>query len=676
MPFTPIGQRPESGFVRADADDDRFLRGALSHASRNIGSGVTASGANLDTVAAETFGLLDRAAGWVAERTGTSKGGAFGKLEKVYRERAMELYHLAEQKGDEDLMAQILQIIGGLPLNLLQAGGAVAVGATVAGPLAGPAVGFGGLGALSVASQGKEAMVIEGGKGVLIGALFPATAAYGAGSRATVVGGTTAALETLTGAEPKEAVLAGATTGILAAAGAKRRITARREAIESEAEPVKPPPLRKAATEKVPEPAPPVVEVTPRTQQAAAEFLSRDYADIEIPDKVINLNWRNIKGPDDFKRAVTQLVRIYSNEIDQARRGRITHEQTLRMAEELDMTVDGLLTRQKGQAFNAEQATAARFLLRDALEGWKRSADRIRTQGEKATDAERMEFLRWTARSESVMEHVLGMTAEAGRALSAFRIEAVPRVEQIRQMREMIRQAKGPKGKQVDVDSLADAVSQHTTPQGLANMAREIAKPTFGQKFVEFWINSLLSGPQTHIVNFTSNSAVSLWTIPEAYLAGGIGSLQRGVAWARGKPRPDTAYVREGNARLFGAVQGAREGLTVAWKVFRTGEALDPSTKLELLRHKAISGKLGSAIRVPGRFLVAADEFHKSVGRRQELNALAMRDALNKGLRGYDLSLHIRNFIRNPPEKAMLEAIHAGRKQTFTGVACNNSRIT
>jgi hypothetical protein len=84
---------------------------------------------------------------------------------------------------------------------------------------------------------------------------------------------------------------------------------------------------------------------------------------------------------------------------------------------------------------------------------------------------------------------------------------------------------------------------------------RDGAKVRKRDMFNELWINSLLSGPRTHVVNFTSNALVSLYTLPEQALTAGIGR----VLGTEGR-----ASVRAVGRRAVGMIQGAREGLALA----------------------------------------------------------------------------------------------------------------
>jgi hypothetical protein len=615
----------------------------------------------LQNQTANAFMLLDTGAQKLHEWTGLSKGDAFKRLEKLYRDEGNRLAATAESLGGSSIGAKALQVVGSLPLSLAEAGASALIG--------GPVKGFAALGALSEADKGPQAAALAALEGATVGKIFKGSEGVAKAPRAAGITAAGTGLGLARGEAPEDAALGGVTLGALSAAGLGRpRIVALETADDIISTRLRP----KARAErfdytKGPARAPAaeggeIAHVTPRTHAAAAAFLGRDYSELEIPDKVVNLNLKRIKGPDDLKRATAELVDIYKPEINEARRNEITLEQTSQMAEDLGMTVEQFLSRRKGAALNAEEITAYRVMNRSVLEQWKAAADLMRSG--RATDRDKAEFLRLTGLAEASLQQTLGASAEIGRALSAHRIEVGPSARELRGIKEAIGEFKaGGEG----VDAFAERVAAIDTPQGLSEFALNARKATTVDKILEVWINSLLSGPQTHAVNTLSNELVSYYTVPETYLAGAIGAARSTARRLVGKgAAEDRVYVSEGTQRLFGIIQSGGEGLRLAGKAFLHEQPSDPLSKVELQRFQSIGGRLGKAIRLPGRALLAEDEFYKARGRRQELNALAVRDGINLGKTGRELSKHIREFIKDPPEEAIEAATKVARVQTFT----------
>jgi hypothetical protein len=140
-------------------------------------------------------------------------------------------------------------------------------------------------------------------------------------------------------------------------------------------------------------------------------------------------------------------------------------------------------------------------------------------------------------------------------------------------------------------------------------------------------------------------------------IASGFGKIRKGG---------DKVLAKESIAKLYGLVEGGKEGLINAAKTFVRGEPTDPLTKIEARKYKAIPGLAGDVIRLPGRALMAEDEFFKSIGYRMELNALAVRKATEEGYKGRALSKRITEIKQKPPEEIKLAAINQSRYQTFT----------
>jgi hypothetical protein len=656
----------DPGLLRRSVEEGK--RG-LSAAGRNLAAGAVGSAASLDETTANLFMILDKGAQYLSQATGLSRGGAFQRVEKFFRDEAGQLTEAARKRAGTDLPSRIFQTLGGLPLGVAQAGAAATVG--------GPVAGFAGLGALSEAHRGPHEAALAAIEGGLIGSIFKGTTKVAPLPRSMVVGSATGALESVRGVEPQEAMLAAATTGTLAgltARTAARPPLIKAPEVESRTEVQLRPKGRGAVAEPEAKPAEvvevaerPAVEITPRTVAKTTEFLGRDYSDIEIPNKAVNLNLRKIEGTEDFKKATTTLVELYRNEIDQSRRGSISRVQTARMAEDLGLTYEQLLSRRRGQALNAEEATAFRMMNRSVLEEWHRLANLVRSG--KANDRDKAEFLRATALSEASIKQTLGATAEAGRALSAFNLKLGPSTAQMKHIRALIQdfRAAGKLKNQGGLDEFADMVAALDKPEALAKFAEVQSRATIGDKFLEVWINGLLSGPQTHAVNTLSNSLVSLFTIPTTFTAAGFGAARSGIGKLVGREAAERVFLREGVSRLHGVIEGAREGLQLAGKTLSVGAPPEqfPLAKTEI-RFRSIKGPFGELVRTPGRVLIAEDAFFQAVGFRQELKAQAMRKAISEGHRGRALAKRTREIERAPDEEMLDASYHNARVQTFT----------
>lgn len=379
-------------------------------------------------------------------------------------------------------------------------------------------------------------------------------------------------------------------------------------------------------------------------------------------EAALNINLNNIESTDDVDKVIEGIGKVESKSINESRREIITQEETKKLADDLGMTVDDLLARRRGEAFNAEQAVAARKLLVSSGETLVDLAKIAKTGG----DADVAAFRRALAQHTAIQNQVSGLTAEAGRALQSFNIQA----KSAKQQDRMIREALDAGGGIDNSRSMAEMMASMDEPGQINTMAKQMQGATTKEMVYEAWINGLLSSPATHAVNMLSNAIVAGWSVGERKVASLIGGTL------------DTASipVGEASAQAWGMAQGAKDGMRLAWQALKTGEPTDILTKIETAEHKAITADnlglsgvpgqfadfMGSVFRLPGRFLTAEDEFFKAIGYRMELHSQAFRTASNEGLSGEAMASRIKDVIDNPPENIELEAINAMRYQTFT----------
>lgn len=383
-------------------------------------------------------------------------------------------------------------------------------------------------------------------------------------------------------------------------------------------------------------------------------------ADAEWPTETVtragNIDLERLETPQDISRALTTTHDRVG--FDAATRGRVTQAETEQLATELGMTVDDLLTRRKGQAFNAEEALAARQILAKSGNELVNAARRIRGL-DNPGDELLADFRRKWMRHVAIQEQVSGATAEAGRALAQFRMAANSRAIRGDVLGALVRAGGGADNLQDVAGRLLDAAE--VGPGVFNTLAEKAAKPKFRNKLSELYINMLLSGPQTHAVNMASNTLTAMAQIPEHAAAALIGGARRAVS---GKPI-ERVTAGEVGARSFGLIQGTREGAQLLARALRTGEASDFITKIEGDEFKAISGLKGEAIRIPTRLLTAEDELFKGIARRMELNGQAARIAAKEGLTGEAASRRIAALSANPTDDMLESALDYGRYLTF-----------
>lgn len=378
------------------------------------------------------------------------------------------------------------------------------------------------------------------------------------------------------------------------------------------------------------------------------------------PDFAGNINLGKLDTPQDIRRALA-AVNDRVGGFDAATRGKIARAETERLAGELGMTPDALLARRKGQALNAEEALAARQMLAKSGNELVNAAKRIKSMDEPGDDV-LAEFQRVLARHVAIQEQVSGITAEAGRTLQQFRMMADSSAVRKDVLTAMIGRGGGRKSTVEAAEVLLDAVE---AGPGVFNVvAKAATDPKLQDKLVELWVNSLLSGPATHVVNMTSNTLTSLGQIPEHALAAAIGAPRRALGRAQGEV-VDAITGSEVGARAFGLLQGAKEGLRLFARSVKTGEPSDLVAKVEGMGMKAISGVKGEVIRLPTRLLTAEDELFKGIARRMELNGEAVRIARKEGLKGEAAKQRIAELSEMPTPEMLERSMDYARYLTF-----------
>lgn len=173
-------------------------------------------------------------------------------------------------------------------------------------------------------------------------------------------------------------------------------------------------------------------------------------------------------------------------------------------------------------------------------------------------------------------------------------------------------------------------------------LAKQVAnQATFGGKLLrahnEYWINSILSGPQTFMVNGLSNAFTSFFLPAERAL----GSIA------------NPSVLRSSLRQYAFAFQSARESLRMAFKALKSDDSIlrgpygGGLSRSDTISNRAISSQnfgldpkstkgrltdfLGKAVNMPTRLLLSTDEFFQQINYRSAAQMRFYEDALSKG---------------------------------------------
>ncbi len=367
------------------------------------------------------------------------------------------------------------------------------------------------------------------------------------------------------------------------------------------------------------------------------------------------INFDMIETTDEVKKVIADVGQRNKIEITEARRGVITNNELEGLANDLDLSVDVIrpvLEAGSGGTLNAETILGARKVL-------NASAKRLVELGKKihkgdATDRERLSFMRQRQFHNEYQTQFMGIRAEAGRALNAFSIPVGDDPVALNKIKELVETTQGS-----NVNQIAEAIANSDTVSEVGKLAKLNWKEKTAAVIYENFINSILSGIKTHIVNTSGNALFQGMNIVETSVAAQIG---------RFSSNEDKVYIGEAKAKLFGTISAFSDALRVGWKGLKSGEGAE-SSKVEVKYKKAISAEtlevsgnagraidlIGSIIRIPTeRLLTAGDEFFKTLGRRgvlaQQAYKEASRQAEANNLGNDEMAKIIKEFMDNPPD--------------------------
>jgi len=429
----------------------------------------------------------------------------------------------------------------------------------------------------------------------------------------------------------------------------------------------------------------------------AMRRLERDFPDMDPQElqmraaaeaTVVDINLARIDTEEDIAELMQEVTDITLSAVNRARRGTRSNRKTLAEAERLGVTPEALLSRRTGTALNAEQAVAARRI-------WVASAESLMGFAEKAAAPnagilDQFKFRKALAVFSAINNQVLGMRAEAGRALQSFNIPAsAGDIERTRIAMTMMQQFGEAEVSQALAIRMRDLLASDMSPGAI----NQVARLGFGARTMaavkEAFVNGLLWSPKTHLVNFASNAILSTHALMIRQLAvktrQAMGSVtgdnvMPGEAWAM--LMGDLAGIRTSlsvtgqhkNARqeILGLIPGGTSGkFNVDSSSRMRGQAPRQAISTDNFNIQNSPGAaflnfMGHLTRTPGSLLQAGDSLFKIVGYSGELYAQAWRMASKRGGTPDEIMTAFKEILDNPPQSIRLEAADAALYQTLT----------
>lgn len=426
------------------------------------------------------------------------------------------------------------------------------------------------------------------------------------------------------------------------------------------------------------------LQKAPREPLLSPEDLEAIVRGLDAPGAASGAERGEILGQFDFKQlqdaedidAMWQAIaKRFAEQDTAARRGVLSLEDQDWLAERVGMSPERLVNRRTGEAYNAEELRAAKAMVVGATRKLRMLLERAKAAD---TTENLVELRRHAAITGAMLLQFKGARAEAGRALGAMRGTAKTPVALERENSEFLDLLGGHQSNTEFVRML-DSLIAESDEATAARFLMDSRRATTVDMLFEAWINSLLGNPATHLVNSSVNMAILPMLNGERWLAATYGTAERALhKLTFGKiGQPGGITYREAAATTVAQMASIREAFRTFGTALRTGRPADRFAKLDFYSRPAISsgninqlplvkamseeflaenGVAARAVdliadyyyRLPSRFLVAEDEFFKTMAYRGEVAAQATRTVFEEGLRGEAAAKRYAEIIADP----------------------------
>jgi len=380
----------------------------------------------------------------------------------------------------------------------------------------------------------------------------------------------------------------------------------------------------------------------------------------------------NLFDTGQFQDAVAT---IFKESIDKAKRGKIKVEDIAAQAAKLGRNEVYLKIFKRKPGEILDLTTTYRAILETQL---------LRVETEKlanivlsgnATEKQVQNFYQVLRLYGAVNSQVAGSISETGRTLGVVSKLPSPTEEGAVDIIKILEEEMGADLSTEGAQKIASAFLSLKPHQ-----QSKFAKDTFGKKmrdaWAEIWVNSKLASPITHVVNMAGNFTFNTLRIAEYGIAATLNKIP-------GLSSKEGIMFNEVFQMIKSIKYGTKLGMVNAYEAFKTGDAA--TTKLDLRKPNAVGKRLlpekyqntfmGSALemfgtysRIPGKFLVAEDEFVKGVLYQMELERLATRkfnQAIADGLGEDDAQKIFIKTVADPDSTTVKEAQDAALEGTF-----------
>ena len=421
-----------------------------------------------------------------------------------------------------------------------------------------------------------------------------------------------------------------------------------------------------------------------------AEKLGKEHKDAlkaglesgRVPDFAGNINLAKLNTPEDVDILLNEIHTRFKPVFDAAVGPAHTDA---KVQKGVGMqTLEDLLGR-KPQYFDDSQALALRQALVMSGNTFRKMAITAKQTG---SELDKLAANKAFFVNLLIQQKATGVASEAGRLLRSFQIDAGNNWQMARQVKALIEDKTGLDSHALRVlNELAidDSMDSRQLQRFLDKSTRTLGQKAFDKTakgydvFYEAFVNAVLSGPLTHAVNITSNTAMLALRPSEKYLESLSAASRLDISQAG-------RSLKEANAMIAGLVGGVNDAFRIATGRATKSQVNYPEELMqihELARQRvkpqitsenlgmqgrigALVDFLGNMIRMPGEALMKEDKAFKLINYRMSINQEAAKRAAFIGNSSAD-SMAIYRMFRNNPDEFMKErAIDLSSVYTFT----------
>lgn len=383
------------------------------------------------------------------------------------------------------------------------------------------------------------------------------------------------------------------------------------------------------------------------------------------------------RGMDDFFRWVADK----NNDFLDQRRGRLSDAEVLALSDDFGVNPAFMDRDQLGQAFNAEQIMWLRMAARkSAADIFEKS-----TAAMGGDEASVVALAKAVARHEVLQAKLSQAAAEWGRAGRSFRaLDQMGEGEGALPIEALNAFLKENTGRDFyQMQEMAEYFQKLKTPGRVGQLINQTRFGKFQDAMYFYYVNSLLSGPITHLRyafgNFVNAALIDPFvTTPLQATYGAVRSVFSNAP-------QDRVYFSEIAADLYGWYRGSIDGISAAGEAFKTGYSATPggtgaAAGFSPFGSGTISppilGKYaGFALGLPSRSVSAIHSLGITVRYTQEIAKLAVRAAKEEGLSITDPAFwtKVGDLKQNPTQAMMDVAVPRAFKEMYMSPLDYNS---